>query len=665
MKFLIATLISFLASFLFQNQTFAAESIQGEHIQVSVLAPQQWGPGQSWFAFTYKVDPHWHIYWKNPGDSGSAPKFNFTITGAQVSEPFWPAPQRLPVGDLVNLGYEKAVTLPFQITPQVGASQIHIEVKMEWLVCNEEGCLPGFGTLALIRPVSAEEKWSPAEGDLIRQALARLPQKPDQSSWKIKSVRQHADEVVISVTGTGNVDPLDIFPTDGTNLRPQAPVKTKQKNGVSFAIKVQPGVKEIKSTGFVLSDGEKSVEWSDMKVSPVQFEATDVDLSSLLMLLLFSFVGGVLLNFMPCVLPVLTIKFLSISQTKPADRLKDALLYTTGVLLTFSVLGAVFLALRSAGASVGWGFQLQSPFVVLTLIVLFWLMALNFLGVFEFGTSVMNAAGRSTQTGSFATGILSVFIAAPCTGPFMGTALGAAATLPALESLAIFICLGLGLASPFVLVAVSPQARKLIPRPGAWMEKLKQVFAFPLFATVIWLLWVLHLQVGVDALPFSLGALLLISFALWLGRNLPRTQVLLWILCIVMLAYVGHDLKQRAESTSAASLVQWESFSPDKVAAARAQGRPVLIDFTAAWCITCQFNKKTVLKSSATEQLFKDKNVALFEADWTKQDPIITEALAQFGRNSVPLYLFYPAGSSEAKILPQILTPSAIEGIFK
>jgi thiol:disulfide interchange protein DsbD len=247
----------------------------------------------------------------------------------------------------------------------------------------------------------------------------------------------------------------------------------------------------------------------------------------------------------------------------------------------------------------------------------------------------------------------------------MGTALGAAAVLPALESLLIFIFLGLGLASPFLLVAVSPQARKIIPKPGAWMDKLKQFFAFPLVATVIWLLWVLHLQVGIDALPLSMGALLLLTFAFWWKNNFRRGFFLFALIAVLALIYVGRDFNSRAASASSESLVTWEAFSPAKVQAARAEGKSVFIDFTAAWCITCQFNKKTVLRTTAIEKLFKEKNVALYEADWTKQDPIITEELAKFGRNSVPVYIFYSPGKAEAKILPQLLTPSIIEGLFQ
>lgn len=651
----------------FSFQSFAAESIDAQHIHVSFVAPKQFGPEKTTIGLRYSMDSKWHVYWKNPGDSGTTPKFEFVSKEAKVGPVLWPVPKRISFGDLVNFGYEGSVVLPFEITPEPNQTNLNLEVALEWLVCDEGECIPGFASLTLNRPIADKEKWVAEDLVEVNLHLSQVPKETTNSKWKINDLKQKGETLSVSVQGTENSDPLDLFPADGLAVRPQAPIKTKISDAVLFEFKLQAGVTAIQETDFVLYDGIQSFEWKKLPVQVASFEPTAMEFNSFLILLLSSFIGGIILNFMPCVLPVLSIKFISISQTPSAGRLKEALLYSAGVLVTFSVLGGFFLILRSAGASVGWGFQLQSPPVVFALIILFWLMALNFLGVFEFGTGVMNTAGRSSRTGAFATGILSVFVAAPCTGPFMGTALGAAATLPVLESLAIFIFLGLGLAFPFLLVALSPQARGLIPRPGAWMEKLKQFFAFPLIATVVWLLWVLNLQIGTDALPISLGVLLFLSFSLWAGKNFKRSQIILWILSILSIAYVAKNFQQRLNETSEqkASEKIWQSFSPTKVKEMRAQGKPIFIDFTAAWCITCQVNKKTVLRTSAIEKLFNDKNVALFEADWTKQDPLITEALAKLHRNSVPVYVFYPANSSEPKILPQILTPSAIEGLFQ
>jgi thiol:disulfide interchange protein DsbD len=297
-------------------------------------------------------------------------------------------------------------------------------------------------------------------------------------------------------------------------------------------------------------------------------------------------------------------------------------------------------------------------------------MALNFLGVFELGTSVMNIAGRSQTTNAFATGALSVFVAAPCTGPFMGTALGAAAVLPALQAMSIFVFLGLGLAFPFLVLAFSPRLVRILPKPGAWMETLKHFFAFPLLATVLWLLWVLGLQTGTDGWLYSAIALLAISFAIWLGKSRPFfVKSFAWLFALLVLAFSYQQIllakNNKIKSSSTTSAGPWVPFDKGKIAAARAAHNPVFVDFTAAWCITCQVNKKTVLETEAALSVFKAHNVLLMVGDWTNPDPIITDALAEFGRKSVPVYAFYPADGSAAKILPQILSQTIIEDLFK
>ncbi len=374
---------------------------------------------------------------------------------------------------------------------------------------------------------------------------------------------------------------------------------------------------------------------------------------------------------MPCVLPVLSIKFLSILKTSESQRRREGLLYSAGVLTTFLALGSLFLALRAAGSAIGWGFQLQSPIVVLTLIVLFWMMSLNFLGFFEFGDSITNLAGRSNSASSFSTGILAVFVAAPCTGPFMGTALGAAAVLPAFQALVIFLSLGLGLSFPFVLVAYVPAMHRLMPKPGAWMERLKQFLAFPLLATVIWLMWVLGIQLGTDAWVLSSAVLLLTSMAVWFG-NLKFTSAK-WVgLAIAVLTVAGayHFARSIApKETHSAGADSgpngWVSYDRAQIEKARAANQMVFVDFTAAWCITCQVNKKAVLETDEVLKIFKKNNVLIVQADWTNQDAEITKALAEFDRNSVPVYLFYGKNLAPAKILPQILTTQMIADLFE
>jgi thiol:disulfide interchange protein DsbD len=340
-------------------------------------------------------------------------------------------------------------------------------------------------------------------------------------------------------------------------------------------------------------------------------------------------------------------------------------------LTTFLALGAVLLALRSAGAAIGWGFQLQSPVMVLLLVVVFWVMGLNLLGVFEFGLGLMRFAGRQGMQrhagvpSAFATGVLAVFVAAPCTGPFMGSALGAAALLPAHEAMAIFLGLGLGFAAPLLVFTGSPAAAAHMPKAGPWMETLKHGCAFPVFATVVWLLWILGLQTGIEGWLIAAVLLLAVSFSLWLSRFTSRLiRSLAWLLAGVMLLYSSIQVGTMSAAAPASSASAWIAYDSAVLAATQAQGQAVFVDFTAAWCITCQVNKKVVLETSSVSTLFRTHNVLLMRGDWTTQDPAITEALAAFGRNSVPLYVFYAADGSAPRVLPQILTLSAIETLF-
>lgn len=400
--------------------------------------------------------------------------------------------------------------------------------------------------------------------------------------------------------------------------------------------------------------------------APVSAPAAPVvpELPPLWVLLLSAFLGGLILNLMPCVLPVLSIKFLSFAQAESGGRMKDALAYSGGVLVTFGILGGLVIALGALGSKVGWGFQLQSPGIVFALALLFFTMALNFLGVFELGFAAMNIAGNANAkaTSAFSTGILSVFVAAPCTGPFMGTALGATAVLPAWAAMAIFLALGAGLASPFVVLAASPRLLAKVPRPGRWMDQLKQFLAFPLLATVLWLGWVLGAQTGNDGWLWLTAGMLVVSFALWLGRQGVRATVLGWFVGIGGVVACGYGVTtSKPAVTASATSGEFAHWSEAAVQAARARNVPVLVDYTAKWCITCQVNKKAVLTTAEGVAMFRKYNAALFEADWTNEDPAITASLASFGRNSVPLYVVYPAGGGEPIILPQTLTYDVVE----
>ncbi|WP_069948797.1 protein-disulfide reductase DsbD family protein [Microbulbifer aggregans] len=650
-----------LALVLLSATTFlvAQESASGDHVRVRWLAPETFAAGEpATIGFYFEVDPEWHVYWRNAGDSGAAPRFDLSVTGAHAGDILWPVPKRLPIEHLTNLGYEGNVAYLLPLTPEQDAGQVVLEANLEWLVCKID-CIPGFGTMRLERPVMASQAWDASDRDLVAGFLARVPKRQADSPWRATALLEEGEEVVLTLQGAGETP--EVFPLDGALLTAAEPEVQRRDDSIVFRFQRVPGAAPAQSAGFVVSDGAQA--WSLEQVpfglrgeSPAQ---------SLWLLVLAAFAGGVILNLMPCVFPVLSIKVFGLINSGAGHRMREALLYGAGVLATFAALGALLLALRAGGAAVGWGFQLQSAPVVLALIALFWLMALSFSGLFEFGHRLMNLAG-SSRGGSFATGVLAVFVAAPCTGPFMGAALGAAAVLPALSAMAIFLALGVGLAAPFLLLCASPPLLRRLPQPGPWMDKLRQFLAFPLYLTVIWLLWVLGRLLGEDG--WLIGSLLLVAlvFAIWLGGTIKRGgRAVGYLFSAIALVMAFSALQLREGKVSVAGEGAWQPFEPAAIAAAREEGRGVFIDYTAAWCITCQVNKKLVLDLPEIQEIFQRNNVYLVRADWTDHNPEITRALAALGRNSVPVYAWYAPGTSRPELLPQILQESMITGLFE
>lgn len=649
----------------------AGETIHSDHVQVSWLAPHAFGPSSTTIGIRFALQPGWHIYWKNPGDSGAAPQFTFAAEGGRVGELQWPYPARLPFMHLTNLGYTDEVIFPLSIEPQPSTA-LWVEATLEWLVCQDI-CIPEFGTLTLQRPITSDgPRWDAREQAMLAQARRRVPGTAEAAPWHIASAHLRTEAVHVHlVPTTATQDIPTLFPVHGDIVSPGAPLVERTAPGVTMTFALLSGRPPPEHLRFVMVAGDRVWESADVPVRPATQTRHDVlpIHLSLTLVLGAALVGGLVLNCMPCVFPVLVIKLLALVQAEqaPTRRLHEGLGYTLGVLTTFGALGAVFLALRATGAAFGWGFQLQSPVIVLGLVVVFWLMALNLLGVFEWGLGLMALAGRQRTSGhaslgsAFLTGMLAVFVAAPCTGPFMGTALGAAATVPAPVAMAIFLGLGCGLAVPFLVAACFPRAAAWVPEAGPWMETLKHGCAFPLFATVVWLLWVLGRQTGPDGWLTAAVLLLVLSFSLWLGRFTARAlRGGAWVLALAALLCASVQIRALAATPSVASTGAWVAYEQALLQATRAKKQAVFVDFTAAWCITCQVNKLAVLETTAARALFQERNVLLMRGDWTIYDPRITEALAEFGRASVPLYVFYPADGAAPRILPPLLTLSAL-----
>ncbi|MBX3039632.1 MAG: thioredoxin family protein [Bdellovibrionaceae bacterium] len=666
--------MGFFGSLSFAEAQSASNLLKAPHVEIQLLSSKSaMAPGEeSWWGMAFRMEPHWHVYWKNPGDSGAAPKIQFQTEGGTVGELKWPAPERIPFGDFTNLGYENLVVFPFSVKADQGASFVQVQAKLEWLVCREE-CIPGFGNLSLKIPVAEKSAASEFEKSIL-DFHGKVPLEIEASDFtggeNLRFETLNAELAEISWTLKGGEMPSEqwtVYPIDGERFSPALPVTTKEAAKVRHQLKILSDTPTPKETRFVLVSTEGRVLEIDFQKKSDLSNPVD----GFWILLLSAILGGMILNLMPCVFPVLSIKVFSFLKAHENNRtalVKDGLLYTLGTVVTFALLGVAFLLIRQSGEAVGWGFQLQSAVVVFALAVLFFVLALNFLGFFEMGTFAMNWAGlrmtRKGWTSAFGTGVLSVLVAAPCTGPFMGAALGASTFLPATLAMMIFLAMGFGLALPLLLLCLFPAWLSGLPKPGAWMNSLKEFFAFPLFATVLWLLWVLVQQAGADGLLWAGTSLLMVTMAFWIARRDRRwLAVVFFLVGVALPAWKLHGLEVALRATDSVAS-KWQPYEANEIQKARANGQAVFIDFTAAWCITCQWNKKAVLETSAIQALFERNNVLIVRADWTKQDSKVTEALEKFGRASVPLYVYYPPNGGEAKILPQILAPSMIEDLF-
>jgi thiol:disulfide interchange protein DsbD len=681
-----------------------AAPVRTTHVTAELVAERQaLVPGTTaTVALRLAVDPGWHTYWRNPGESGLPTTLEWRLPhGYAAGDILWPAPRALPAGPLINYGYEGdtlhlvPIAVPADAKPGADAT---LDARADWLVCRET-CIPESAELSLTLPVARDAapdaRWQRAI-DATRAALPR----PAPSAWAASATADGSTIKLSVATGAAD-DPgrLQFFANRDKQIEPSAAQVGGARDGrieLSLPVAHDAG-REFQrldgvltaQRGFVV-DGVRVVAVAlDIPVAgtpvpgprPVQADATltagyasSAQPLSLALAVAFALAGGLLLNLMPCVFPVLSLKALGLVASHADDRQlqrREGVAFAAGVILTFMALAAAILAVRAAGEQLGWGFQLQSPAIVSALALLFFVMALNLSGVFEFGSLVPSRIAGWTHanrtTNAFASGVLAVAIASPCTAPFMGAALGFALAESAPVTLAIFCALGIGMAFPYVALAWFPAWRRLLPRPGAWMVVLKQLLAFPLYATVAWLIWVLGAQVGNDAVMRIGGAMVLIAFALWAwrvsrsgGRAAWATAALIGAACGMALAWplLGSERAALAaggpKRVLAASSDGWEPYSARRVDELTAQGRRVFVDFTAAWCVTCQVNKQLVLTDSRVRDAFARADVALLRADWTRRDAAITQALTALGRSGVPVYVLYgPRG--ERRLLPEVL----------
>jgi thiol:disulfide interchange protein DsbD len=663
----------------------AAQKPPGLMVQTKLIAETATvSPGQEfWVGIDQKIAPGWHTYWVNPGDAGEPLTLEWSLPpGFTASDIYWPLPDVIPVASLVNYGYHDRALMLIKIRAPQGLplESVTLSAKARWLVCADV-CIPEEAAVSLrLAGVAPDAAMASAEAGDIAQAAAALP---GPSPWSA-SLRLAGGTAELTLNGAPP-GPARFYPVTWGYVENAGEQKVSTRAG-GMTITMKRGdlktVADREMKGLVVFEGaERKGYWVTAAIdstaaAPLQkTEAPSAPAGSggetltFAVALLFAALGGVILNVMPCVFPVLSLKALSLSTQPPQAGRKHGVAYLAGVMMSFAALAAAIIAAREMLGAVGWGFQFQSPVFVLGMAVVFFALGLSLSGVFDIGAGWMgvgdSAARRDGAAGSFFTGVLATLAATPCTAPFMGAALGYALAQPAWETFAVLMALGAGFAAPMTVLSLTPALRRFLPKPGSWMGTLKQAMAFPLYATAAWLVWVLSVQRGPDGVLAAAIALTGAGFACWLwGRSMHGAgRFAAFASAAAVLAFAFFTIPAAAP-TAPQTQTAWagptsEPFSTERVAALQSEGRPVFVNFTAAWCITCIANERLALSSARVADAFKARNVAYLKADWTNYDPAITASLQSFGRAGVPLYVFYPP-SGAPDVLPQILTEAAV-----
>ena len=649
--------------------------------------------GTLWLDVHLDIAPGWHVYWRNPGDAGLPTSIAWRLPpGFTAGAIEWPVPERFKVGSIANYGYTGGVDLLVPVTvaatPDPGAAA-RLDATVNYLVCAEI-CIPGEAKLRLTLPVEAPAKPDPAAAARFAAARRNLPVAARFATRF--TVGPHDLRLIVPAAAVAGIArPTAVFfPDDDNVIDHSAEPKVAVRGGgleLVMAKSASPTATVPTAMNGVLvlrgADGtQRGYTVSAALAAPAR--RAEAGLPGWWQALVFAFLGGVILNLMPCVFPILSLKALSLAAgADPAERRRHGLAYAVGIVLSFAALGGALLGLRAGGATIGWGFQLQSPAVVGLLAYVMLAMGLSLSGVAEFGAGLAGTGGRLAEkgglAGAFFTGVLATVVATPCTAPFMGAALGAAVIAPAPLALAIFVALGMGLAAPLLLASLVPGTARVLPRPGGWMEVLKQVLAFPLYGTVAWLIWVLMQEAGPEGSLAALFGLVLVGFAVWvygrtrlaapaarrIGSGLAIAGTAAAVMLALLLPPELPPAGARAAATPARDGLPYQRFSEARLAALTAAHTPVFVNLTAAWCLTCIVNEHATLDRAAVRDAFAARGVVPLKGDWTRQDPEIAQFLQSFGRSGVPLYLLYD-DKGEATVLPQILTEaSVIEAVGK
>lgn len=614
-----------------------------------------------------RLAPGWHTYWRNPGDAGAAPELKLDLPNGATAGPIqWPAPRRISEGPLMSYAYTGTVLFPVTVHPGSGPGPWTIRAHASWLVCKNI-CVPEQGTFRLDLPAGTPGAdaqtplFAAHDRDMPRPSPWHAQIAPNGSLWV------HGPELnrstVLSAT---------FIPDQSGQIRDDAaqPLSVRD-HGFVLSLALAKGYDTAHGLNGILTVQDRSGLQTTVSLHAVPGAAPAPAFPPLGRVLAFALLGGLILNLMPCVFPVLAMKAVGLASARAGAARAHALSYTAGVLLTFAVLGGGLLAARAAGIAAGWGFQFQSPVFVAAMAWLLFGVGLNLSGVFQVGSGWSGAgaslASRGGHAGSFFTGLLAVLVATPCTAPFMGVAVAAGLAAPPAITELVFVVMGLGMAAPYVLLAALPSLARATPRPGRWMDVLKQALAFPMYGAAVWLLWVVSQEAGPSGVLGTAAGFVLLGFAAWVlgvsqaasGRNRRFGQSAAAAGLLAALAVLSGIAVAPGTPAQAAPIANAESFTPARLAALRKQGKPVFVDMSAAWCLTCLVNERVALDTTAVQQAFARDHVVFLKGDWTRQDPAITQYLRQNGRDGVPLYVYYPP-HGQPEVLPQILTENMV-----
>jgi len=673
----------FLSVLLFPTAARAESPVPGAVTVQLVAEDTSIRPGTPFLvAVHFRMDPEWHIYWKNPGDTGLPTIVSLDLPkGFIASDILWPVPRRFISQGLASYGYEGETSLLARVVPppDLRPGPVTIRAHASWLACRIE-CTPGKADISLSLPASsgapeADKRWEA----LFQAAGAMIPAPvPGVSLSSSKS----KDRLSVTADGlsVGSKSTVYFVPSSPGVLAEGAPQSVHTSaSSVSIDMRLAKQASVQRVQGVLVVQDQPGARGIDVDTAPADAESASAGPAGptrlgFLVALALAFIGGLILNLMPCVLPVVSLKVLSFVRNSHEGRggaLRHGMLFGAGVLVSFWVIAGILIALRAGGQLIGWGFQFQSPAVVSVTASLFFLIALNLLDVFELRFPVRLPAAPRAGTGSFLNGLLAAAVATPCTAPFMGGALGYALTQPPAVGFGVFTALALGLAVPYVVLSALPGLVSRIPRPGPWMVTLRQILAFPMLGAVIWMMYVLETLAGLPALMTLLSALLLAGFGAWvygrwggLNRSI-RSRVISACLAVILVAGATAFSAVRAANAQGSAAdpalpASWESWTPQRVAQLQAEGTPVFVDFTARWCLTCQVNERVALQNPVVERAFLQAGVATLRADWTDRSDAIARALSGFGRAGVPVYALYPAGAASPVLLPELLTPGVV-----